>query len=46
MALPLLNGLGFLSNEGTITVLRDGVLVLLDRDGALTRVVQQVLDTK
>jgi predicted nucleotidyltransferase len=29
-------------DEGTITVLRDGVLVLLDRDGALTRAVEWV----
>jgi len=27
-------------DEGTITVLRNGVLVLLDRDGALTRAVE------
>ena len=29
-------------DEGTITVLRDGVVVLLDRDGRLTRAVQAV----
>lgn len=29
-------------DEGTITVLRNGVLVLLDRDGALTRAVEWV----
>jgi hypothetical protein len=29
-------------DEGTITVLRDGVKVLLDRDGALTRAVESV----
>jgi predicted nucleotidyltransferase len=30
-------------DEGTITVLRNGVLVLLDRDGALTRAVEIAL---
>ena len=29
-------------DEGTLKVLRDGVLVLLDRDGALTRAVEWV----
>lgn len=29
-------------DEGTITVLRDGVLILLDRDGSLTRAVEWV----
>jgi hypothetical protein len=29
-------------DEGTITVLRDGVLVLMDRDGGLTRAVDWV----
>jgi hypothetical protein len=31
-------------DEGTLTVLRDGVVVLLDRDGSLTRAVEWMRD--
>ena len=37
MTLPL--------DEGTVTVLHDGVTVLLDRDGGLTRAVESVFTT-